>query len=356
MNEHLNKLQNQLPEGCEAALIESSVNRRYYTGMQSSAGTFLVMKDYAALVIDFRYIEKAKSCANGYDVVLQDKLYSQVEDIFKAHGVKRVAIEGDRMTVSRLAQWKKELPSFEFDTEGLAGIVSAHRRVKTAAELEIVRSAQAITDKTFAELLNFIKAGMTEREVRNELERLLMHYGAEKTAFDTISVSGKNSSLPHGVPSDKKICEGDFLTMDFGAVKNNYCSDMTRTVAIGHVSDEQRMVYETVLEAQKRALATIKAGVSCFDIDFAARDFIENQKGFKGCFGHGLGHSLGLEIHEDPRFAPHCKEPAQDGYLMSVEPGIYLEGKFGVRIEDIVVVREGGYENLTHSPKELIIL
>ena len=183
-----------------------------------------------------------------------------------------------------------------------------------------------------------------------------MHFGGDGLAFDTIAVSGKNSSMPHGKPTDKPLENGDFLTLDFGAKKNGYCSDMTRTVAVGSVSDEQRKVYDTVLQAQLRALDVIKAGVKCSDVDFAARDFIERENGFKGCFGHGLGHSLGLEIHEDPRFSPLYGHAAQAGSVLSVEPGIYIEGKFGVRIEDVVIIGENGYENITRSPKHLIIL
>ena len=356
MNENLKKLQQQLPENCDAVLIESDVNRRYYTNMASSAGTLLVTRDHAALIIDFRYYEKAKQTVSGCDVILQGKLFEQMADIFSRCGVKSIAVESERMTVSRLEKLKSQFPELSFVTSGLDEVINRHRMVKSAAELDIMRSAQAVTDKAFAELLNFIKKGRTEREVKNELERLLMHFGGEGLAFETISVSGKNSSMPHGKPTDKALEDGDFLTLDFGATKNGYCSDMTRTVAIGFVSDEQRIVYDTVLQAQLRALDIIKAGVKCSDIDFAARDFIEREKGYKGCFGHGLGHSLGLEIHEEPRFSPLCDHITQQGNILSVEPGIYLEGKFGVRIEDVVIISENGYENITRSPKDLIIL
>ncbi len=356
MNQDLIKLQSRLPEGCDAALIESDVNRRYYTGMASSAGTLLVAREYAALIIDFRYYEKAKATVSGCDVILQGKLFEQINKLCKQHGIKNIAVESERMTVSRLANLQKNLPECDFVTEGLDDIINRHRMVKSDAELDIMRSAQAVTDKAFAELLNFIKKGRTEREVRNELERLLLHFGGDGLAFETIAVSGQNSSLPHGKPTDKPLGDGDFLTLDFGATKNGYCSDMTRTVAIGFVTDEQQKIYDTVLEAQRRALAVITAGVKCSDVDFAARDFIERESGYKGCFGHGLGHSLGLEIHEEPRFSPLCDHITQPGNLFSVEPGIYLEGKFGVRIEDVVIIGENGYENITRSPKELIIL
>ena len=356
MNDMLKKLQQQLPEGCDAAIIESDVNRRYYTGMQSSAGTLIVTREYSALIIDFRYYEKAKATVSGCDVILQGKLFEQINDILKRFDIKNVAIESERMAVSRLEKLKEQFSQCSFVTNGLDKIINRHRMIKSAAELEIMRSAQAVTDKAFAELLNFIKIGRTEREVKNELERLLLHFGGDGLAFETIAVSGKNSSMPHGKPTDKPLYDGDFLTLDFGAKKNGYCSDMTRTVAIGSVSDEQRRVYDTVLEAQRHALASIKAGVKCSEVDFAARDFIERESGFSGCFGHGLGHSLGLEIHEEPRFSPLCDHITQAGNILSVEPGIYLEGKFGVRIEDVVIIGENGHENITHAPKELIIL
>ena len=324
--------------------------------MQSSAGTLVITREYAALIIDFRYYEKAKATVTGCDVILQGKLFEQINDIFDRFGVKNVAIESERMTVSRLEKLKEKFPNCSFITAGLDEVINRHRMIKSAAELDIMRSAQAVTDKAFAELLNFIKKDRTEREVKNELERLLLHFGGDGLAFETIAVSGKNSSMPHGKPTDKPLENGDFLTLDFGAKKNGYCSDMTRTVAIGSVSDEQLKVYETVLEAQQRALNAIKAGVKCSEVDFAARDFIERENGYKGCFGHGLGHSLGLEIHEEPRFSPLCDHIAQPGNILSVEPGIYLEGKFGVRIEDVVIIGENGYENITHSPKQLIIL
>lgn len=196
---------------------------------------------------------------------------------------------------------------------------------------------------------------MTEREIAGELEYILRKFGGDGLAFDTIAVSGSNGSMPHGTPGERPLEVGDFLTLDFGAMKGGYCSDMTRSVAIGHVCDEQKEVYETVLKAQNRAFEVIKAGASCMMVDLAARSLIEDA-GYKGCFGHSLGHSLGLEIHEEPRFSPLDEEQLAVGNVLSVEPGIYIESRFGVRIEDVVVITPEGFENLTHSPKQLIIL
>ena len=179
--------------------------------------------------------------------------------------------------------------------------------------------------------------------------------GGEKLAFDTICVSGVNSSLPHGVPGDKIIEAGDFVTLDFGVTVAGYCSDMTRTVAVGHATDEMVTVYNTVLQAQLAALDTVKVGVKCRDVDAAARKIIDDA-GYKGCFGHGTGHSVGLEIHEDPRFSQKTEDVCRSGLIMTVEPGIYLAGKFGCRIEDMIFIGNSKVENLTNSPKELIIL
>ena len=354
--QRLQRLRQELPAQADAALIVSDVNRRYYTGMASSAGTLLVARGGAELVIDFRYIEKAKAVAKGCNVILQQSLFKQIRAFAESYGIKTLAVETQHMTVSEFEGWKEALPGVTLlSSKLLDDLILSHRSVKSAGELAVMRRAQAITDRSFSELLNFIRAGRTEREVASELEYLMRKFGGDGLAFDTIAVSGQNSSMPHGVPTEKPLEPGDFLTLDFGAIKDGYCSDMTRTVAIGHVSDEQKKVYETVLKAQQKAFEVIKAGASCRMVDSAARSLIEDA-GYKGCFGHALGHSLGLEIHEEPRFSPLTEAVAAVGNVLSVEPGIYLEGRFGVRIEDVVTVAEDGFENLTHSPKQLIIL
>ena len=212
-----------------------------------------------------------------------------------------------------------------------------------------------MTDDTFAYIAERIAAGRTERDVMLDMEMYMRRLGSEGVAFNFVVVSGKNSSLPHGVPTDKVIERGDFVTMDFGAVVNGYRSDMTRTVAVGTISDEQRRVYDTVLEAQTAALAAIRAGVVCKDVDKVARDLIA-RAGYGDCFGHALGHSVGIAVHEAPILSTRCDTVLKAGTMMTVEPGIYLEGKFGVRIEDMVLITEDGYENFTKSPKNLLIL
>jgi Xaa-Pro aminopeptidase len=218
-----------------------------------------------------------------------------------------------------------------------------------------MRKAQSITDKAFAEIITRLKAGMTEKELQAELIYCLYKNGADGLAFSPIVVSGPNTSLPHGVASDRVIREGDFVTMDFGAQYQGYCSDMTRTVAIGYASEEMKEVYNTVLKAQLAGIAATKAGIPGGEVDGAARAVIE-EAGYGKYFGHGYGHSVGLEIHEAPNCGFASQQIMVENCVASAEPGIYLPGKFGVRIEDVLIYKEGGYENITASPKNLIII
>lgn len=233
--------------------------------------------------------------------------------------------------------------------------IDAFRATKEPWEIELMRKAQAITDQTFSELCKIIQAGMTEKELEAELLYRLYKHGAEGPSFDPIVVSGPNTSLPHGVPGERKLEFGDFITMDFGCIYGGYCSDMTRTVALGFVSEEMDKVYKTVLKAQLAGIAATKAGVAGRDIDGTARKVIADA-GYGDYFGHGYGHSLGILIHEAPNANTRNDQPMPAGAVVSAEPGIYLPGKFGVRIEDVTVITETGCEVLTKSPKNLIIL
>jgi len=340
----------------EAAVITSPENRYYFLGFKSSAGVLVVTDEKAYFLIDFRYYEKASKEISGAEVILCESLYTQLAEILKNHNIIRVLPETEFVTLSGAERLKKGLSDFEIVLKNdLSSYISKMRAIKTKTEIEFITRAQNITDKTFDYILNMIKAGVSEKEIALSMEFFMRKEGSDGIAFDIIAVSGKNSSLPHGVPTDKKIEIGDFLTMDFGAKWNGYCSDMTRTVAIGDITEKQKKVYDTVLLAQKEALKAIRPQVPCKEIDKIARDII-NDAGFEGCFGHGLGHSLGLEIHESPACNTRDDTPLEAGMLMTVEPGIYIENEFGVRIEDMVVVTENGCMNLTNSPKELIIL
>ncbi len=350
------KILQEMLDSKTAAVISSDQNRFYLTEFNSSAGTVVVTENKAVLLIDFRYFEKASKTVKNLEVRLCRKLYPEINDILKKENIENVIIESAYTTIDSFQRIKTNLADFNIlDDSRLSDKLTELRQTKNQAEIEFIKKAQKITDDAFSHILNFIKVGVTEREIALELEFFMRRKGSEGVAFDTITVSGKNSSLPHGVPSEKPINNGDFITMDFGAVCSGYCSDMTRTVAVGFASEEQRRIYDTVLKAQAVALKHIKPLTPCNEVDKAARDII-TYAGYGEYFGHGLGHSVGIEIHENPACNTRDITPLKSGMIMTVEPGIYLPDKFGVRIEDMVLVTDDGYENLTKSPKELIIL
>lgn len=339
-----------------AAIVSCGQNRFYLTSFPSSAGSVVITKNTATLLIDFRYFEKAKATVKELEVKLCQNQFKEITEILKKENINDVLIETENVTVDGLKKIKNALKDFNISEENaLSNKLTELRQIKSTEEINLIKKSQKITDDAFSHILNFIKIGVSEKEIALELEFFMRRQGSEGVAFDTISVSGKNSSLPHGVPTDKPLNNGDFLTMDFGAVYGGYCSDMTRTVALGFVSDVQREVYNIVLKAQLEALRNIKPLKPCNEIDKVARDIITNA-GYGECFGHGLGHSVGIDVHESPACNTRDTAPLKAGMLMTVEPGIYLPDKFGVRIEDMVLVTDGGCENLTKSPKELIIL
>lgn len=354
----IKKLSMALPEGADAALITSDVNRRYFTGLGSSAGTLLAFRDAAYFIIDFRYIEVAKATVTGARVMLQEKLTEQLDTLLKKHGAQTVAIETDYLTVGTLEQYRQKLSGYEFLTDStLNDAILSMRSVKEPQELECIQKAQAITDAAFLDILDFIQPGKTEKEIAAYLEYCMRRRGADGLAFETIAAGGPNSAKPHAVPGDRPLQTGDFFTLDYGASWGGYCSDMTRTVAVGEPTEEMRRVYQTVLDAQCLGIRTAQVGVSCRAVDEAARELIY-KAGYEGCFGHSLGHSVGLEIHEMPGFSPSIDPQTlcREGMVITVEPGVYLEGRFGVRIEDMVWFAPDGTKDLTNSPKELIIL
>lgn len=354
----IKKLSMALPEGADAALITSDVNRRYFTGLGSSAGTLLAFRDAAYFIIDFRYIEVAKATVTGARVMLQEKLTEQLDTLLKKHGAQTVAIETDYLTVGTLEQYRQKLSGYEFLTEStLNDAILSMRSVKEPQELECIQKAQAITDAAFLDILDFIQPGKTEKEIAAYLEYCMRRRGADGLAFETIAAGGPNSAKPHAVPGDRPLQTGDFFTLDYGASWGGYCSDMTRTVAVGEPTEEMRRMYQTVLDAQCLGIRTAQVGVSCRAVDEAARELIY-KAGYEGCFGHSLGHSVGLEIHEMPGFSPSIDPQTlcREGMVITVEPGVYLEGRFGVRIEDMVWFAPDGTKDLTNSPKELIIL
>ncbi len=357
MKERVQKLLKNLSNNFDAAIITSPANRYYFLGIDThDAGTLIVLKDELYFIIDSRYIEVCEKGINFAKLVLQKNTYSQISEILKSKNVQNVLVE-DSISVAYEKKLKDALGGIctvQSDST-LSGEIQKLRAVKSEKEIEYIKHAQKITDDCFLHILNFIKPGVSEIDIALEMEMFIRKNGAENVSFPIIVVSGANTSLPHGVPSHKTINSGEFLTMDFGAKVCGYCSDMTRTVAVGNITEEMEEVYNLVLKAQLAACEFARADLKGWEVDDVSRKIIDSA-GYKDYFGHGLGHSLGIEIHEDPRFSPAYKGTVPKGAVMSIEPGIYLPDKFGVRIEDIVVMKQNGIENLTKSDKNLIVV
>lgn len=353
---NIEKLIRKLPDDIDCAVITSDINRRYFSGMKSSAGTIIAFKEKAYLIIDFRYIEKARSVVKDIEVILQGKIFEQINSLIKKHNAKTLAVESRTMTLSELNKFQKNITDVEFDTsDTLSDLIQNIRAVKTEEEKQKIIKAQRIAEKSFENVLNHIKAGKTEKEIAFIIDSYMLQNGAEALSFETIALSGKNTSLPHGVPSEKIISDGDFVLMDYGAVYDGFHSDMTRTVCVGKPTDEMSEVYEIVLNAQKSALKNAKAGIKGSELDKIARDVI-SQSGYGENFGHSLGHGVGMEIHEFPNAAPSCDEILKENMIITIEPGIYIPDKFGIRIEDFGAVTSEGFENFTNISNKLISL
>ncbi|MEG0750476.1 MAG: aminopeptidase P family protein [Oscillospiraceae bacterium] len=351
----IDRLRKKLPEDFEAALVQNDSNRAYLANFSSSAGTIVITPKHAWLLVDFRYFEMAKARAEGVEVLLVSDSQRTIGELLDGESVTRVMIESET-SLGTLASLKKSLKGRKFQCDSvLSNAIAELRMIKDEGEIELIKAAQAITDAAFSHILGYIKIGVSERDVAAELEYFMRKNGADGMAFGTICVSGKKTSLPHGKPDETKIVRGALLTMDFGARKGGYCSDMTRTVAVGEAGEEERKIYNIVLRAHLESMAAAREGVLGCELDKIARDIIYGE-GYEGCFGHGLGHSLGLDIHEPPRANTSGNTALKSGMMMTIEPGIYLEGRFGVRIENMIVIRKDGFENLTASPRELITL
>jgi len=353
---NIEQLVKVLPHNIDCALITSDINRQYFTGMKSSAGVCLIMHDASYLLIDSRYYEKACDTVKDCEVILLTDYYVQLQELLDRHNAKSIAVEAKNMTLSQLKGLQVRLKDKKLDlSEGLSNFIEMLRAVKAPDELDKIRSAQKIAEKAFENVLNVIAAGKTEREIAFELDCYMLKNGAEAVSFETIVLAGASTSLPHGVPSDKAIENNSFVLMDFGAVYEGYHSDMTRTVCVGEPTEEMEQVYNIVLEAQELAINAARAGLKCSELDFTARQHIKD-KGYGDYFGHGLGHSVGLEVHEFPNANSRSNTPLASNVIMTIEPGIYLPKRFGVRIEDMIAVTSIGCENLTSSPKNLIKL
>ena len=343
----------------DAALISSGINQRYISDFSYSDGYILVSPHKAWLLADFRYIEAAREKApTGFEVIMPSRRMSEpLSDLIIQNKFTRIAIEETAVSCSALAALTEALPKECELLHGASKMLNAQRAVKLPYEIDRMSRAQEITDAAFAHILSFISPEVTERDLALEIEFFMRKNGAEAAAFNTIAVSGPASSLPHGVPSDVKIRQG-LLTMDFGARYEGYCSDMTRTVVVGSIDSEMKKVYDTVLSAQKNALAGIHVSMQCRKADDLARSVIRDA-GYGDAFGHSLGHGVGMNVHESPSLSQRAPENSflAAGNVVTIEPGIYLEGRFGCRIEDMVAINEdGSIFNFTKSPKQLIEL
>ena len=338
-------------EEVDAILIGKPENVFYVSGFNGDSTFLFISKNFRKLITDGRYTEQAESQAKNFEVIKHTEgIFSKLADEVKNSAVKKIGFEGNFFTFDEYEKLKENLPDVELKSVEINSL----RQIKDAAEIFCIRRACEIADKSFAEILKFIKAGVREFEVAAELEYIMRKFGAERAAFDTIVASGVRGSLPHGRVTEKIIESGDFVTLDFGAVFNGYHSDMTRTICVGRASNRQREIYNAVLDAQIYGLEVIKVGDGGKAIDEKVRERLKNL-GYGENFVHGLGHSLGLEIHEEPRLSPRSTcERLEENMIVTDEPGVYIPNFGGVRIEDTVLVTENGAETLTKSPKNLL--
>ena len=351
---HLEHIAAHLDE-LDAMLLTGEANCYYAAGFMGE-GIALVTRRGSWYFTDSRYTEAADKAIGDAAVIREvsrERPFSAlINEALAASGAEKVGFEDQRMTVAEHAVYSEKL---HCTLTPASALMTELRGSKDEEELSCMIAAQRIAEDALAQILKEIRPGMTEKEIAARLNYLMVSAGAEKTSFDTIVASGPNGSMPHAVPGMRKVREGDFITMDFGCVYKGYCSDMTRTVALGRPSDEMRNVYDIVLQAQLAGIAAARAGVTGAAIDGAARKVIQDA-GYGSCFGHSFGHSLGIDIHEAPNAAPGNDKPMPDGAVISAEPGIYLPGKFGVRIEDVMILRPDGAQVITKAPKALLVL
>ncbi len=340
--------------GMTHVLIQKPKNMRYLTGY-TGEGCLFVSAAETVILTDFRYVEQAGIQAPGIRVVRYDAAHPMLSELLAlltAQGASSLAVEEDEMTVAAYRNMQKKLPGITLTAA--CNLTEDLRLVKDAGEIELIARACEISCAAFDKMLGVIKAGMTEKEIQLELDYTMLRLGGDGLAFDTIACAGVNGSLPHAIPGDHVVREGELLTLDFGATYGGYCADMTRTVAIGRISDELRAIYDAVLHAQLTSLEMIGPGVVCREVDRCAREYLDSL--YPGAFGHSLGHGVGLNIHEYPSLNTRDERALVPGHIVTVEPGVYLPGVGGCRIEDTVAITENGYRNLISAPKEFITL
>jgi Xaa-Pro aminopeptidase len=340
----------------EAILLTSPQSLKYYTNYVGSNGTVFAFDGKAYFFTDFRYIEQVKRDCVGFTLIEIKSTHetaSIIKEKCEANNITTIYFEESHMTVKAANAFKEQLNNIQFK-DGDARI-SEPRKIKSESEVQAIAKAAAIADQAFNHLIRFIQRGMTEKEIAIELEFTMKKQGATALSFDSIIAAGPNGAMPHATPSNRPLQDGDLVVMDYGCMVDGYCSDMTRTIAMGEISDELRNIYDITFQAQAHAMQNIKPGMSCKEADALARDMIESA-GYGAYYGHGLGHGVGVEIHEAPRVSFSSEETITEGMIITVEPGIYLPGKGGVRIEDLTHVTKDGLVALSSSPKDLIVL
>lgn len=353
MNQRLARLRQQMAEGNYSALLITNLKNIYYlTGFWGTAGTVLITAERQLLITDDRYITYAQSVVTGFEVVSNRDALSVVAQVLKDSNLRELAFE-DEVSVAYYQAMQSRFEGIHLTPT--TDVVMGLRMIKDETEIATIQRACQISDQAFLDALDFIRPGKTELEVANFLDFRMREMGSEAVSFDTIAASGYRSAMPHGRASNKVIEVGDALTLDFGCIYNHYVSDMTRTIYIGSVSDEEAEIYQTVLAANQALIAAAKAGMEYREFDGVARRVIE-AAGYGPYFTHGIGHGMGLDVHEIPYFSRTATDTIQAGMVLTDEPGIYLEGKYGVRIEDDLLITETGCKILTSAPKELIVI
>lgn len=355
---NLDKLISWLPSDNDAALITSGVSKHYLTDFGSEDGTLLVTKGGAYFIIDARYFEHTEQQVTDPQckVILQKQLYDQIGELFGKHNITNLFIEDEYMNVAQLSDLKRRFSGITIDISNrLSDYMGSMRIIKTDEEIACITKAQRIAEAAFTKLLSNMRVGQTEKQIAAYLEFFMLELGSDGKSFDTIAASGVNSACPHAVPTDKPVKEGDFLTLDFGATYKGYHSDMTRTVVFGKPTDEMKNIYNAVWGANSDAIKAVRADISCKLVDNVARSTLDAW-GYEQYFTHGLGHGVGLEIHEAPNVSSRSGTTLKEGMIITIEPGVYIPGKYGVRIEDMCVVTKEGCKIITDTPKTLIYI
>ena len=338
-----------------AVILENPINIRYLTKKKIDEGFLLLTKENNYLFIDDRYWLDVKEMENIKKVKLTN-FATQINKLLKDMDIKTIFLESQYVTLSKYKRYKEIFLDKEINNSDIIDkILEKMRKNKTEEEIKKIKEGQKITDQVFKNILQYIKEGTSEKAIAKKIEDDMISLGGEGKAFDTIVVSGSKTAIPHGKPTDKEIKYGDLVTMDFGVIFDGYCTDMTRTVAVGKIESQGREIYEIVLGAQKEAIKSIKKGLKGKEIDKVGREYI-NKFGYGKYFTHSLGHGVGLEIHEKPMISNKSEDIIETGNIITIEPGIYVPGKLGVRIEDMILIKDNEIENLTHSDKELIII